>query len=505
MVVGLCLISCGSSGLVYDIVIANGRVIDPETGLDAVRHVGINGQSVIAISESPLHGEIEADASGMVVSPGFIDLHAHGQSARANEFQAMDGVTTALELESGAPDLPTFLAIREGDAVINYGASIAHGALRTWSMPDYADAFDSNGPESVWFRQPVAVPDAATDEIDDVMIEALNGTIFASRYKELDPANYPALWARLQQGLEDGAIGIGMVHQYYPGVSYDEIFRVFQFAREHETTIFTHVRETGVTGIQEVIANAIATGASLHIVHMNSSSLWDYPTNLDLILGAAERGADVTTEVYPYTAASTGIETAIFDEGWQDRLRISYEDIQWQVSGKRLTEETFNQYRALGGTVIIHLMKEAWIRAQLVDPRVMVASDGMPYASEAHPRSAGTFSRFIGRYVRDQELMSLMVGLSKVTLMPAQRLESIAPQMRRKGRIQVGSDADITVFSYEKIIDTADFEGELTHSEGVRYVLVNGKFVVWDGELVQGARPGQAIVGRYVRPDRQEF
>ena len=86
---------------------------------------------------------------------------------------------------------------------------------------------------------------------------------------------------------------------------------------------------------------------------MNSSSLWDYQTNLDLILGAAERGADVTTEVYPYTATSTGIETAIFDEGWQDRLRISYEDIQWQVSGERLTEETFNQYRAQGGTVIV--------------------------------------------------------------------------------------------------------------------------------------------------------
>ena len=485
----------------YDIVIANGRVMDPETGLDAVRNVGINGQSVVAISESPLHGDTEVDATGMVVSPGFVDLHAHGQSALANEFQAMDGVTTALELESGVPDLPTFLAMREGDAVINYGASIAHGALRTWSMPEYTEAFDNKDPESAWFRQPAAVPDAASDEMDDALMKALSGTIFAARYKELDPANYPALWTRLQQGLKDGAIGIGMVHQYYPGVSYDEIFRVFRFAREHETTIFTHVRETGVTGMQEVIANAIATGASLHIVHMNSSSLWDYQTNLDIILGAAEHGADVTTEIYPYTAASTAIESPIFDEGWQDLLRISYDDIQWQDSGERLTEETFNRYRAQGGTVIIHLMKEEWIRAQLADPRVMVASDGMPYASGAHPRSAGTFSRFIGRYVRDQELMSLMAGLSRVTLMPARRLESTAPQMKRKGRIQVGSDADITVFSYENIIDTADFEGKLTHSKGVRYVLVNGKFAVWDGELVQGARPGQAIVGHYVRPD----
>jgi len=471
----------------YDIVIANGRVMDPETGLDAVRNVGINGLSVVAISERPLRGETEVDATGMVVSPGFIDLHAHGQSGRANEFQAMDGVTTALELEAGVPDIPMFLAMREGDAVINYGASISHGALRTWAMPEYTEDVDR-----------VVARIAEAGEIDEAAIDTFFELISAGRYKELDPEFYPALWARLQQGLNDGALGIGMPHQYYPGVSYDEIFRLFQFAAEQEAPIFTHVREMGVTGMQEVVANAIATGAALHIVHMNSSSLWNYQTNLELILGAQERGADVTTEAYPYTAASTGIESAIFDEGWQERLRISYGDIQWQDTGERLTEETFNRYRKEGGVVIIHLMKEEWIRAQLADPRVMVASDGMPYAPGAHPRSAGTFSRFIGRYVRDQELMSLMSGLAKVTLMPAERLGSIAPQMKRKGRIQIGSDADITVFEYEDIIDTADFESELSYSEGVQYVIVNGQFVVWDGELVEGARPGKAILGRNV-------
>jgi len=459
--------------------------MDPETGLDAVRNVGIRGQSVVAITDRPLHGETEVDARGLVVAPGFIDLLAHGQSARANEFQAMDGVTTALELESGVADLPLFLQMRDGNAVINYGASISHGALRTWAMPEHSATIDkliaeirAAGPES----------EASVDDFFE--------SIAGGRYSELDPSLYPDLWRRLRQGLEDGALGIGMPHQYYPGVSRDEIFRLFQFAAENEAPIFTHVREMGVSGMQEVIANAIATGAPLHIVHMNSSSLWDYQTNLDLILGAQERGADITTEAYPYTAGSTGIESAIFDDGWQERLRISYEDIQWQDSGERLTEETFRKYRDQGGIVIIHMMKPEWIRAQLADPRVMVASDGMPYAPGAHPRSAGTFSRFLGRYVRDQELMSLMAGLSKVTLMPAQRLEMISPQMKRKGRIQIGSDADITVFRYENIVDTADFKGGLTYSKGVEYVLVNGEFVVWDGELVQGARPGRAILGR---------
>lgn len=469
----------------YDTVILNGRVMDPETGLDAVRNVGIRGQSVVTITERPLHGETEVDARGLVVAPGFIDLHAHGQSARANEFQAMDGVTTALELESGVADLPLFLRMRDGDAVINYGASISHGVLRTWAMPEHRVKIDKL----------IADVHAAGPE-SEVSIDDLLEGIPGGRYSELDPSLYPDLWRRLRQGFEDGALGIGMPHQYYPGVSRDEIFRLFQFAAENEAPIFTHVREMGVSGMQEVIANAIATGAPLHIVHMNSSSLWDYQTNLDLILGAQERGADITTEAYPYTAGSTAIESAIFDDGWQERLRISYGDIQWQDSGERLTEETFRKYRDQGGIVIIHMMKPEWIRAQLADPRVMVASDGMPYAPGAHPRSAGTFSRFLGRYVRDQELMSLMAGLSKVTLMPAQRLEKISPQMKRKGRIQIGSDADITVFRYEDIVDTADFKGGLTYSKGVEYVLVNGEFVVWDGELVQGARPGQAILGR---------
>jgi len=296
--------------------------------------------------------------------------------------------------------------------------------------------------------------------------------------------------------MQDGALGIGMPHAYYPGVSHDEIFRLFEFAADNDAIIYTHVKGMGVTGVQEVVSNAVATGAPLHIVHINSSSLWSYQTNLDIILGAQERGADITTEAYPYTAASTSIESALFDDGWQEKMRITYGDVQWQDTGERLTAESFNKYRAEGGIVIIHLMKPAWIKAILSDPRVMVASDGMPYAPGAHPRSAGTFARFLGRYVRDQEMISLMGGLAKMTLMPAQRLEAISPQMKRKGRIQIGSDADITIFSEEQIIDTADFESELSFSEGVQYVLVNGQFVVWDGELVEGARPGRAILGR---------
>jgi len=469
----------------FDLVIANGRVMDPETGLDAIRHVGIRQGTVAAISATPLQGRSTIDAAGLVVAPGFVDLHAHGQSARANEFQAMDGVTTALELEGGVMDLPGFLARREGDAVINFGASIAHGELRTWVMPEHAAGISA---AQKMLRDPDVEPLEAWEILEEANREG--------RYQALRPDQYPALWAKLEQGLSDGALGIGMPHQYYPGVTYDEIFRVFQFAAQHGVPIFTHVRGMGVAPMQEVVANAAATGASLHIVHMNSSSLWDYQTNLDLILGAQARGVDVTTEAYPYTAASTGIRSAIFDPGWQERLRISYGDLQWQDTGERLTEETFRNYYEEGGVLIIHMMKPEWVEAQIAEPRVMVASDGMPYAPGAHPRSAGTFSRFLGRYVRDRQLLPLMDALRKITLMPAQRLEQVAPQMARKGRLSEGSDADITIFDPEHIIDTADFDGELTYSEGVEFVLVNGELVVRDGALVAGKKPGRAVLGQ---------
>ncbi|MGI9628844.1 MAG: amidohydrolase family protein, partial [Longimicrobiales bacterium] len=416
----------------YDIVLENGRVMDPETGLDAVRNVGIRGSVIEAISEEPLTGDVVVDATGLVVAPGFIDLHAHGQGNTANGFQARDGVTTALEMEGGVPDVAAFLQARGEGSVLNFGATMSHGAARTWAMSQHAEAV----------AQAAALM-ADFDEEDAMEIEELTS---AGAYDTLSIDAYPVMEARLQQGLAEGALGIGMPHQYYPGATHAEIVRVFQKAAELDAPIFTHVRDMGIAPIQEVVANAAATGAPLHIVHVNSSALWNIDPILDLIGGAQARGVDVTTEAYPYTAASTSLQSAIFDDGWQERLKISYGDLQWQDTGERLTEETFKSYRAQGGIVIIHMMKPEWIEAAVSSPFVMVASDGMPYAPGAHPRSAGTFARFLGRYVRDQELMTLMEGLAKITIMPAERLEGISPQMKRKGRLQIGSDADITVF-----------------------------------------------------------
>ncbi|MDX1532337.1 MAG: amidohydrolase family protein, partial [Rhodothermales bacterium] len=253
----------------YDVVLAGGRVMDPETGLDAVRNVGIRGEVVAAISTEPLEGDVVIDAGGLVVAPGFIDLHAHGQSHRANEYQARDGVTSALELESGVPDVAAFLRARRGDALLNHGATISHMAARTEVMPQHAEAVARARP--LLSRQDTDDPD---------VLRAIDDAYAAGRYDPVPAERMDALLARLRQGLAEGALGVGMAHQYYPGATHEEILRVFQMASGEAAPIFTHVRDMSLAAMQEVVANAAATGASLHIVHVNSSSLG----NIDPVL-----------------------------------------------------------------------------------------------------------------------------------------------------------------------------------------------------------------------------
>lgn len=463
----------------YDVVIAGGRVMDPESGLDAVRHIGISGGRIAAVSERPLNGKTILKAEGRVVAPGFIDLHAHGQTNQANEYQAHDGVTTALELEAGVAEVGSFLRSRESRSILNFGATASHGAMRTLSMREFA-----------------AEAEALRNSAERWSAISMKG-----RYKAITAAEeYTLLAANLERGLREGALGLGVAHQYYPGATREEIFRVFQMARRWRVPIFTHVRSMSPDAMQEVIANAAATGVALHIVHVNSMSLGQIAVVLELVAGAQRRGVDVTTEAYPYTAGSTGLESAIFDPGWQDRIGISFGDLQWQATRERLTAESFERYRKQGGVVIIHMMKDEWIDLALRSPLVMVASDGMPYAPGAHPRSAGTFARVLSRYVRERKAISLMQALSKMTILPARRLEGIAPAMKRKGRLQPGADADIVAFDPERVRDTATFDSELSFSEGIPHVLVAGTFVVRGGATVKDAYPGRAVLGRYAAP-----
>jgi dihydroorotase len=287
---------------------------------------------------------------------------------------------------------------------------------------------------------------------------------------------------------------------YTAAASRGEVLDVFRVASRYGAPVHVHLRyagdkapETGRAALTEVLTASSETKAPLHVVHVTSMGLRDTPELLAMIRAAKARGTDVTTECYPYVAGSTGLESALFDPGWQERMRISYGDLQWVKTGERLTAETFERYRKEGGQVVIFMIPESVVRLAIADPIVMIASDGMPAAgASVHPRGQGTFSRVLGKYVRQEQALDLMTALRKMTLMPAQRLEQRAPAFKTKGRLAAGADADITVFDANRVIDSATFEKPLQYSAGIRFVLVNGVAVVDDGKLVDGAFPGRA-------------
>jgi len=466
---GLSLAAGGNSTAAnpdYDVVIANGRVMDPETGLDAPRNVGITGGKISAISETPLKGKTIIDAKGLVVAPGFIDLHEHGAEPRNYQFQAHDGVTTSLELELGTGDIGKWYAAREGKSLINFGASIGHIPVRMDVLHD-PGTFLPTG-------------DAARR---------------ASTPQELNQIR-----AGIEKGFREGALAEGMGVNYTPAASHSEIVEMFKIAAKYGASMHVHLRYagikepmTGLAALEEVLAAAASTGAPLHVVHITSMGLKDTPELIAMIEGARRRGLDVTTECYPYTAASTELQSTIFDPGWQESMAITYKDLQWAETGERLTAETFEKYRKQGGIVVIHSIPEEVARMAVANPNVMIASDGMLITGpKVHPRGQGTFSRVLGHYVREEKALDLMTALRKMTLMPAQRLEKRAPVFKNKGRIRVGADADITIFDSARIIDKATFEDPLQYSEGIKFVLVNGVPVVQEGKLLDGTFPGRA-------------
>lgn len=475
--------TCGAVANPYDIVIQGGRVIDPETNLDAIRNLGISGSQIAAISESPLEGHQEIDAAGLIVSPGFIDLHVHGLTNQEARYQIHDGVTTALELEWGVPFFDRWIESKRNLSLINYGASASAVEARMRVVEQLSAGLAAS--EKLVDEQ--GYPQARLSFVRHALTQLSDLSIDAAQTQ---------LMNQLLLGmLDEGTLGIGLPLAYLPGASRDEVLSVFQSASQRSTPVFVHVSEPpGIDGIVSAVAFASATGAPLHIVHINSMALEHIAFALKLIDAARRRGMDVTTEIYPYTASSTRIEASLFADGWEDQYSFTYSDIQWQETGERLTKESFATYREQGGVVIVHDSREEWIALGLAHPDVAIASDGMPFSPGAHPRTAGTFARVLGRYAREEKLLSLNSAIRKITLLPAQRLESIAPSMLRKGRLQVGADADITIFNPASIIDTASFESGLDYSRGVRHVFVNGVAVLVDGDIRDGVFPGQPVL-----------
>ncbi len=445
----------------FDLVIRNGRIVDPESGLDAIRHLGITAGRVQSISTTPLEGRNTIDATGLVVAPGFIDLHSHGQDTENYKAKAMDGVTTALEMEVGVAAVRAWYAKRQGQTLINYGASVGHIPVRMQVMHD-PGSFLPTG-------------DAAHRTATDAEIAECR--------------------RQIEEGLKEGAVGVGMGPHYTPGASRWEILEMFRAAARFGAACYVHIRGAGddsVAALEEVIAASALSGAPVHVAHITSNGLHATPHLLEMIGEARAHKLDITTELYPYTAAMTGIESSLFDSGWQNILGIDYHDLQWSDTGERLTAQTFARYRKTGGGVILHMIPQSALDAAMVSPFVMIASDGGLRNGKGHPRSSGTYARVLGHYVRETHALSLQEALRKMSLMPAERLQDRIPSMRNKGRIREGADADLTIFDPATVADQSSYENPARYSTGIRFVLVNGVPVVNDGKL-QDVTPGRAV------------
>jgi cytosine/adenosine deaminase-related metal-dependent hydrolase len=458
----------------FDLVVTGGRVIDPESSLDEVRHVGIRGDRILAVSTEPLQGRDTIDARGLVVSPGFIDLHRHAHGDNSYRYAARDGVTTAFELEVGTADVEAWYRMMGPARLINFGVGAGHIGARMQVLGDKGFLLPT-GPG--------------------------RGPATASQV--------PEILSVVERAVLDGAVAIGMGIAYTPGVSAEELAGVFRIAAKHGMFVHAHLG-SGLAGLETLLGLAGDVRASLHIAHINSTAGDQIRQYLDVVNDARARKLDVTTEVYPYTAGATLIQSALYDnwESWPDARFGSF---QWAATGERLTRATFAKYRAQGGSVISHSNTEESLRIGVADPLPMFASDGGRDADDnpTHPRASGTFARILGYYVREQQVLSLSDAIRRMTLDPARRLEARVPDMRDRGRIRVGAYADITAFDPAKVIDRSTYSNAAAHSDGITHVIVNGVPVIRQGAFddrgeLQGVRVviGTRMPGRPIRAPR---
>lgn len=460
----------------FDLVIANGRVMDPESGLDAARHIGVAAGSIAEISPAPLIGRDTVDATGLVVAPGFIDLNTYQHGDPLFRLRAADGVTSVLNLEAGATDVDVYYRALEGRALVHFGAAVDHESVRHVAVGDST----------------LSVIDGVNEErgLPELDLQPLTA-------EELD-----ALAVLVRTGFLDGAVALGFGLYYTPGATHSEVLRLAGIAAEHDAPVHMHTRQFDETRdwdeLYEPFGLAIGAGAAVHIKHLQSTFGTFTDPALDLLDQARAAGLEVSTECYPYTASSTFIESAPFDD-WRSWSDEQFQRFEWVTTGERLTRTSFGQYRELGGVVVIHAVndeaQERAVRSCIAHPASMIASDGAWDGGRTHPRVAGTNSRVLGRYVREEGVLTLMAAIRQMSLLPALHLESRVPGMRAKGRLSVGSDADLVAFDPERVIDRATFSDPLRSPLGIETVIVLGVPVVRGGQIQDGVFPGRPIRG----------
>ena len=491
-VIAAAVVISASSAEDYDLVITNGRVMDPETMYDSIANVGISAGRIAVITQDKISGKQAIDATGHVVAPGFIDTHWHYDRPWSNKLALRDGRTSVMDLEVGTngPYIDQWYRSRAGSNQVNYGQAVAHELARSTVLDGFEGAQDTRS-----------------------VVEArAAGTGWCCRRPTLEEGN--RILQVLDEGLQAGGLGIGSTVGYMrDGVSAREFFELQRLAGRYGRQVGAHFRYTPGTdtteanGIQELLANAAALGAPALANHFNNPG---YNLVHELLLRMRERGMNVWGEIYPYAAGSTALNAVFLEpEVWVDTLGYKYEDtIQDVATGEWYTQETRARMMEKDPVrpVLVFKMPESAIVDWLKLPGVSLVTDGMPMLPDddltwdtpydklpnTHPRGAGSYAKAL-RLARENNI-PLMQIVAMASYNSARPLGEMGlKSMQERGRMQEGMVADITVFDPDAVTDHATYEKGTLPSTGIPYVVVNGVIVVKDSQVLKGVNPGQPI------------
>ncbi len=492
MVVGL-MLAVPALAADYDVVILNGRVMDPETNFDGIRNVGIKGGKIAVITKDKIKGKETIDATGLVVAPGFIDGHQHSIEPYIYRMMVRDGRTTIMDLEVGAygPLVDKWYKTHEGKSPINFGVAVSHEFARAAVLDGFKDWKYINTPDAIRSR--------------------VNSGWTKTR-PTLEQGN--EILKVLDEGLLQGGIGIGSTVGYMrEGVSSREIFELQKLSGLYGRQIGMHFRNTPgndvqeIGGIQEMLANAAALGTPAIADHFNNPG---YNMVHELLVLMRKRGYNVWGEVYPYAAGSTALNAVFLDpEIWEKQLGYKLEEtVQDVETGEYYTAETRREMIKKEPTraVLVYKMPEKSIIDWIKMPGVAIGSDGMPPIPDTglkwdtpfedmpntHPRVAGSFAKVL-RLARENNI-PLMQAVSMTSYNYAKPLGNMGLKaMQVRGRMQVGMVADITLFNPETVTDNATYKKGTLPSTGIPHVIVNGIIVMKDSEPIKRFDAGQPI------------
>ena len=490
-----CSFDSAASGENFDTVILNGRVMDPECGFDGMRNVGIKDGRIALITEGEISGADSIDATGHVVAPGFIDPHQHTWNEYGQHLLIQDGVTTGLDLEYGALNVPKFYESMVGESFFNYGLSVAHEAARIAVMDNYVH---DKGTDARYVHAARTLPDTTRwrDDIpsDEELAEIL---------------------ALLEQGLQDGAIGASSTVGYFEaGATTNEVFKVQKLNKQWNRVFSSHTRgqpempppREYSMGSRETIANQAAIqGAGWHS-HIQRSG-WD--EIYELLQGLQKQGMVAVADIYPYVSGlpnAAAVPLEFFDMIGQE----VEESLMDPVTGEYLNlEQLKDLHENNPQKIVVVFMGEAAEEGWAKMEDISYAADSVPVMDEefntlpldhpkdeyvGHPRIIGTRSKMF-RLAREHDV-PLMNTVNNASYVPAKYLSMLGlPGMQERGRMQEGMVADITIFNPDTIRDNSTFAlGERAlQPTGIPHVIIGGQFVVRDGVVDLDSRPGQPI------------